>query len=48
MKKAIARFGSVLSWGVLGLVCAFGAPTTTTFSLNTGVAGVTIGTMSGG
>ena len=48
MKKAIARFGSVLSWGVLGLACAFGAPTTTTFSLNTGVAGVTIGTMSGG
>ena len=48
MKKAIARFGSVLSWGVLGLACAFGAPTTTTFSLNTGGAGVTIGTMSGG
>ena len=48
MNKTLARFASVLSWGVLGVACAFGAPTTTTFSLNTGVAGVTIGTMSGG
>ena len=48
MNKTLARFASVLSWGVLGVACAFGAPTTTIFSLNTGVAGVTTGTMSGG
>jgi hypothetical protein len=47
-KQLMSRFGSVLSVSVFGLACAFGQPTTTTFSLNTGVAGVTTGTISGG
>jgi hypothetical protein len=48
MKRIMSQSGLLLCWGLFGLACAFGAPTTTTFSLNTGVAGVTTGTLSNG
>lgn len=48
MNRTIARCFRVSNLGILGLMCVFAAPTTTVFTLNTGVAGVTTGTISNG